>query len=179
MLVGKTSLLVSISLFVFLLLIFPSPTFLFMGLILRDHLIYFTVLLLTSIMSSVFFFHALLMPIKWECTLKWDKDIQRYWTAIWPYASLIASEVISCLCFYLNCCHLENRGFSFLFCGLLRAIQKCHLTKKKKRGGGQKKKAHWTSDYDTFWKLQGNYDTLPQTVRCIFQNPSLLCNILP
>lgn len=69
------------------------------------------------------------------CVFKWKrgKDIQKTYTAIWPYPSLIASEATSSLWFYLSCCLLEEGGFSFLFCGMLRAIQKCHLTKEKKK----------------------------------------------
>lgn len=158
-----------------LLLIFPLQTF-FLALILRS---IYSLLEFYSILQTTFHkFHISLSCITHAykmkiCVFKWErgKDTQRTCEVIGPYSSLIASEVTSSLWFCFSSCLHEDWAFSFLFCSVLGAMQKCHFTKAKEK----EKEANWNSDYDTFCKLQRNDDPLPQTVSCIFPNPRVLC----
>lgn len=144
------------------LLIFPLLTFFFLALILRN---IYSILQFYSILSYLQYvlwldttsqtFHICLSCINHAykmktCVFKWErgKDTERTCAAIRPYSSLIASEVTSSLWFYFNSCLHEDRAFSFLFCSLLGAMQKCHLMKAKEK----EKEANCNSSYDTFCK---------------------------
>lgn len=113
-----------------LLLIFPLLTFFFSGIFYS--LLWREITFHKFHVSLSCITHAYKMKI---CVFKWErgKDTQRTCAVTQPYSSLIASEVTSSLWFYFNPCLHEDRAFSFLFCSVLGAMHKCHLTKAKEK----------------------------------------------
>lgn len=93
------------------------------------------------VMSSIFFFHASLMPIKCDVCIQ-VKERQGHAENLYSHLTIcfincLRSNLLP-LVFIWTVAFLRTEA-SPLFCGMLRAIQKCHLTKERK------KKKKWKS----------------------------------